>query len=244
MITSQQNNQIKQWVKLHTRKEREKTGLFLVEGFHLIEEAFKSDWVIEQVILREDVELPKIYHNLPFVTVSHAIFSHLSRTKTPQGIMAVISKQQDMAVVGNRLLLIDGVQDPGNLGTMIRTADAAGFNSIILGEGTVDVYNDKVIRATQGSLFHLNIVEKNLLAEIEKLKAAGYKVWATALNHATNYLDTPEAAKMALILGNEGAGVQEAILKMAHHVVTIPIYGKAESLNVSVAAGILMYHMR
>lgn len=244
MITSLQNAQVKQWKKLHKRKERSKTSLFLVEGFHLIEEAFQSEWLIEHIIIREDVLIPDAYQNIPFAIVNETVFLHISQTLTPQGIIAVVRKKQGMTINGDRILLIDRVQDPGNLGTMIRTADAAGFSSIVLGHGTVDVYNDKVIRATQGSLFHLDFVEGDLLDEIARLKETGFNILATALNDATNYLNIPVISKTALVLGNEGAGVQEDILKAAHHIVTIPIYGKAESLNVSVAAGILMYHLR
>lgn len=244
MITSLQNDQVKQWKKLHKRKERSKSGYFLVEGFHLIEEAFKSQWLIKEIILREETILPESYEDLPVVIVSEGVFQHLAQTETPQGIIAVIQRKEDMTVKGNKVLLIDGVQDPGNLGTMIRTADAAGFSSIILGDGTVDVYNDKVIRSTQGSLFHLEIVEGDLINEVSNLKNAGFEIWATALENATVYKEVPLTEKIALILGNEGSGVQPNIIGIADQIVTIPIYGQAESLNVSVAAGILMYHLQ
>lgn len=244
MITSLQNTQVKEWKKLHTRKERSKTGLFLIEGFHLIEEAFKSNWIIEQMITREDVIVPDVYDHLPNEIVSRAVFQNISQTETPQGIMAIVKRKKSLDTKGNKILIIDRVQDPGNLGTMIRTADAAGFNTVILGEGTVDLYNDKVIRATQGSLFHLDITEGNLRDEILSLKDNNYKVFATALEDAVNYKEVSLQEKTALILGNEGAGVQKDIIDMADHIVTIPIYGKAESLNVGIAAGILMYHLR
>lgn len=244
MITSLQNAQVKQWKKLHNRKNRSNSGEFLVEGFHLIEEAYKSKWVIEQIIIREGVAVPDEYHRLPIEIVNKAVYQHISQTETPQGISAIIKKKRSLSVMGDKMLLLDSVQDPGNLGTMIRTADAAGFNSVFLGHGTVDIYNDKVIRATQGSIFHLDIVEGNLVEEILRLKENAYEVFATALDHATNYKKVPLSKKTALVLGNEGAGVQKEILKIADHIVTIPIYGKAESLNVGIAAGILMYHLR
>lgn len=244
MITSLQNAQVKQWKKLHTRRERSNTGLFLIEGFHLIEEAFKSDWIIEQIIVREDVIVPNEYDHLPIEITSRAVLQNISQTETPQGIIAIVNEKQNVGAKGSKILLIDRVQDPGNLGTMIRTADAAGFNAVILGQGTVDLYNDKVIRATQGSIFHLNIIEGSLIEEILILKESGYKVFATALEEAVNYKEVSLSEKIALVLGNEGAGVQKDILEIADHIITIPIYGKAESLNVGIAAGILMYHLR
>lgn len=244
MITSLQNVQVKKWKKLHKRKERFKSNLFLVEGFHIIEEAYKSEWNVKEIIIREGIVLPEIYRAFSVEVVSEEVFLYLAQTETPQGIIAIIEKKQDMSVKGNRVLLIDRIQDPGNLGAMIRTADAAGFSTIILGQGTVDMFNDKVIRATQGSLFHLDIIEGNLLSEISDLKTIGFEIWATALDNATIYNDVSLSEKIALVLGNEGAGVQLDILKAANHIVTIPIYGKAESLNVSVAAGILMYYVR
>lgn len=244
MITSIQNTKVKQWKKLHMRKERSKTNRFLVEGFHLIEEAFKSDWAIEQLIIRDDINIPNLYGGLKVEVVSESVFKHISQTETPQGISAVIVKKENASSRGEKILMLDRVQNPGNLGTMIRTADAAGFDSVILGRGTVDVYNDKVIRATQGSLFHLDIKEGNLREEISLLLDEGYEVFATALENAVNYKEITPSSKFALILGNEGTGIDEDILGSANYIVTIPIYGRAESLNVSVAAGILMYHLR
>src|SRR5699024_7948525 len=147
-------------------------------------------------------------------------------------------------VLNEHLLLVDAIQDPGNLGTIIRTADAVGMSQIILGTGTVDVYNDKVIRASQGSIFHIPIKQAPLLNIIKELKRSNYTIWASALQNAINYRDAEREKKIALIVGNEGAGISEKILKEADKVVKIPIYGQAESLNVSVAAGILMYQMR
>lgn len=244
MITSIQNNQVKKWKKLQTRKERLKTGTFLVEGFHLIEEARKGNWEIKEVIVREDVEVPTWYDEEFAVVVNDTVFQHIAQTNTPQGIIAVIEMKKHSNFTGNQVILIDRIQDPGNLGTIIRTADAAGFSAVILGKGTVDLYNDKVIRATQGSLFHIPIFQSDLLEEMEELKKAGFSIWATALKHSKIYTEIPTPKKTALILGNEGAGIEENILQAADSIVKIPIYGKAESLNVSIAAGILMYHIK
>src|SRR5690625_1891927 len=158
MITSVQNNKVKTWRKLHKRKERMNTKTFLVEGYHLIEEAWKSDWDIHEIIIEQGSEVPEWCGNFPIIEVSDAVFSHIAQTKTPQGIAAVIEMKQSTVITGNYVLLIDAIQDPGNLGTIIRTADAAGFDAVCMGEGTGARYNDKVIRATQGSLCHIQSI--------------------------------------------------------------------------------------
>lgn len=243
MITSTQNSHVKRWRKLQTRKERRKTGTFLVEGFHLIEEAKASNWEIKEVIIREGVDIPSWCEEKLVIFVNDIVFQHIAQTNTPQGLIAVIGMKQHSNFNGNQVVLIDRIQDPGNLGTIIRTADAAGFSAVILGKGTVDLYNNKVIRATQGSLFHIPIIQCDLLEEISKLKQSGFTIWATALQGAKMYTEISNSQKTALILGNEGAGIDEDILQAADSIVKIPIYGKAESLNVSIAAGILMYYL-
>lgn len=244
MITSINNNRVKQWKKLHTRKERSRSNTFLIEGDHLVEEALNSGWDIKEIILRDGIESPIEHPHIEPVIVSEEVFQHIAQTETPQGIMAVIHRKDNLTIEGNQVLMVDQVQDPGNLGTMIRTADAAGFSAIIVGEGTVDVFNDKVIRATQGSLFHIPIIQANLRDQIQRLKQDGYTIWATALEKAKTYDQIDVTEKIAVIVGNEGAGIQSNILHEADEIVKIPIYGKAESLNVSIAAAILMYYIQ
>lgn len=244
MITSVKNEKVKAWRKLHKKKYRSERGTFLIEGFHLLEEAWKSNWTVIEIIVQEGVELPEWCSDYPVETVSSYVFQDISQTITPQGIAAEIKIDKPKTQSGDYLLLIDSIQDPGNLGTMIRTADAAGFEGITLGNNTVDLFNEKVIRATQGSLFHIPIVQADLITEINRLKKNDYDVWATALHNAKVYTNTEVNEKVALIVGNEGAGVRDELLEIADTIVTIPIYGKAESLNVSVAAGILMYYIK
>ena len=244
MITSIQNSKVKTWRKLHKRKERMNTKTFLVEGYHLIEEAWKSDWNIHEIIVEQGSEVPEWCGNFPVVEVNDVVFSHIAQTKTPQGIAAVIEMKQTTVITGNYVLLIDAIQDPGNLGTIIRTADAAGFDAVCIGGETVDLYNDKVIRATQGSLFHIPIIQTNLPEQVARLKTEGFNIWATALKNAKIYHQIEVDEKVAIIVGNEGAGIQTSLLQAADTIVTIPIYGQAESLNVSVAAGILMYYVK
>ena len=244
LITSLTNGKVKAWRKLHKRKGRKEQQMFLIEGSHLVEEAWKSDQEIVEIIAEEDVSIPVWGDNFLVERVSKQVFTHISQTTTPQGIAAIIKMRPVTTITGNQLVMLDAIQDPGNLGTIIRTADAAGIDAVILGRGTVDLYNDKVIRATQGSLFHIPVYEADLIEEIPSLKERGYEIWATALEGATYYHEVKTPEKVGLILGNEGAGVQQELLRQAAKRVKIPIYGKAESLNVSVAAGILMYHLK
>lgn len=244
MITSLTNEKVKTWRKLHKRKGRNENNAFLVEGLHLVEEAWKSGASITEIIAVESVELPDWIDNLPIERVSKQVFDHISQTATPQGIAAVIKIQTTERILGNQLIITDAIQDPGNLGTIIRTADAAGMDAVILGKGTVDLYNDKVVRATQGSLFHLPIYEADLDEELAVLQGKGYEIWATALQGASYFHEVETPDKVAVILGNEGAGVEQRFIDKADKRIKIPIYGKAESLNVSVAAGILMYHLK
>lgn len=246
MISSIQNKRVKQWSKLHTKKERMRTNSFIIEGFHAIEEAIKSKWQIKEVIVAEDITVPDWCEGLSMQKVNQQVFQHVAQTKTPQGIAAVVEmKEQTIDVKSiDSLLLIDAVQDPGNLGTLIRTADAAGFSAIYIGEGTVDIYNDKVIRATQGSIFHIPVISTNLHQKTPLLIEEGFDVWAGDLQGASYYTDVDMKQKVALIVGNEGAGIQDSLLSLANTKVKIPIYGQAESLNVSVAAGILMYKIK
>src|SRR5699024_1550997 len=177
-------------------------------------------------------------------TVTKKVFEYFSNTEHPQGIAAVV-KMKPLEIKRNSpVLLIDEIRDPGNLGTIIRTADAAGFKTIILGEGTVDLYNDKVIRATQGCIFHIHIMEGNLSREIVNLQKEDFQVWASALSKAVAYDTVRVTEKVALIIGNEGRGIDRSLIDMADRRVKIPIYGKAESLNAGVAAGILMYYIK
>ncbi|WP_163970179.1 TrmH family RNA methyltransferase [Oceanobacillus halotolerans] len=244
MITSVQNEKIKKWKKLLKRKGRLETNTFLVEGFHLLEEAWKSKWEIEDIIVQEDVSLPNWCQEYKVTTVSNNVLQALSQTKSPQGVVAVIRMQTNQTVTGPHIVLIDAIQDPGNLGTIIRTADAAGFNGVILGHDTVDIYNSKVIRATQGSIFHIPVFYTNLLDQIQDLKHKGYQIWATALKDAQAYQEVSVGEKVAILVGNEGNGVHSSLIDAATVNVNIPIYGEAESLNVSIAAGILIYHVK
>jgi TrmH family RNA methyltransferase len=245
-IDSLQNPRAKQWKKLHTKKERDKTGLFLAEGFHLAEEALKAN-AVRELIVSENIDIPVTWDvgDAELYSVSDAVMKALSETETPQGIIAVCEKREgDVKLQNGKVLLLDGIQDPGNLGTIIRTADAAGLDAVIIGEGTVDVYNSKVLRSTQGSVFHLPILKGKLEEWIADIKAQGVPVYGTALQQAVPYQEVKPADSFAFIVGNEGNGVRKELLALCDQNLYIPIYGQAESLNVAVAAGILMYYLQ
>jgi TrmH family RNA methyltransferase len=247
-IQSVKNPQVKQWKKLLTKKERDKTSTFLIEGFHLVEEALKNREQIIEIIVSEKIELsPRLdFGSTPITVVTEEIMKELSDTETPQGIFAVCHQKTDSKHIeeAKTLLLIDAVQDPGNLGTMIRTADAAGIDAIVVGHGSVDIFNSKVLRSAQGSHFHLPIVRGNLEEWMENLKKRNIPVYGTALEHAKTYTDIEPQESFALIVGNEGSGMSKEILDQTSLNLYIPIYGKSESLNVAVAAGILLYYLK
>lgn len=247
-IQSVKNPQVKQWKKLLTKKERDKTGTFLIEGFHLIEEALKQREQIVEIIVSDKIELPPRldFGSNSITTVTDEISKELSDTETPQGIYAVCRETVDQTYVekAKSLLLIDAVQDPGNLGTMIRTADAAGIDAVIVGHGSVDIYNSKVLRSAQGSHFHLPIVRGNLEEWIETLKKRNIPVYGTALENAKTYTEIAPQEEFALIVGNEGSGMNKDLLAKTTSNLYIPIYGQSESLNVAVAAGILLYYLK
>jgi TrmH family RNA methyltransferase len=244
-IESVQNQKVKQWRKLHTKKERETTNAFLIEGLHLVEEALKDKSVIKELIISEETSLPSHWNvdDLSITYVTKEIMKAISETESPQGAAAVCAQsEQQEIVLWKKVVLIDAIQDPGNLGTIIRTADAAGMDGVILGDGTVDVYNSKVIRSSQGSIFHIPIVKRKLNEAISELQQYKVSIYGTSLQNGVDYRKTEAADSFALLIGNEGSGVTKELLMLTDQNLYIPIYGKAESLNAGIAAGILLYH--
>ncbi|MED1748283.1 MULTISPECIES: TrmH family RNA methyltransferase [Bacillus] len=243
-IESAKNASIKQWKKLHTKKERTKTGLFLVEGKHLVEEALKSGIVKELMVTSPDMLRSDIKPDIELYELSEEAFSAMTETETPQHIAAICTLPVFEEKKYERILLLDAVQDPGNLGTLIRTADAAGLDAVILGEGTVDAFNGKTLRSAQGSHFHLPILKQTLQQAIPAFKEQGIPVYGSALKDAKEYRNIAAEGPFALIVGNEGAGIDPEILQMTDQNLYVPMYGQAESLNVAVAAAVLVYHLR
>lgn len=246
-IESTQNALVKYWRKLVlTRKERDKSGEFFVEGFHLVEEALKNDGAILALIVRDDIEIPSNWNveGVHLVEVTNAVAKEFAETEHSQGIYAHCRQpehSEDKYSSWRKVLLIDSVQDPGNVGTMIRTADAAGLDAVILGKGTADPYNPKTVRSAQGSHFNIPVVRDDLLEWVHWAKTADIPVLGTGLENAITHTEVEITSEFALIVGNEGSGVDQELLVQCDQTVMIPLYGKAESLNVAVATGILLY---
>lgn len=246
MITSKQNPKMKELRKLTKAKERHRQGKYLIEGEHLVEEALNAGIKIANIIVTEHYyRSHKQQLNDPsVVVVSEDVFKSLSSLPSPQGVMAVLPIENDLLpdVATGKWLLLDGVQDPGNVGTLIRTADAAGYQGVIIGEGTADIYQPKVLRSMQGSHFHLPIISIELIAALDWFYHNDVPVYGTALDAtALPYYELPKSDHLAIIMGNEGQGIQQELLAKTTRNLYIPMPGKAESLNVGVAAGIILF---
>lgn len=236
-ISSVNNSFIKEVNSLKIKKYRDKLHLFLVEGYHLVEEAIKKGIVKTLIIIDDSDEI----EGIETIKVSLEVMNKISDTKNSQNIIALCHKLQEIEDYKSNYLLLDRLQDPGNIGTLIRSALAFGFNNIVLSDGGVDLYNEKLIRASQGMLFHVNIITKPLNLMINDLKTNGYKILGTSVNgnkYISNY-DT----KIALILGNEGSGVSDEVNDMCDEYLTIETSTSVESLNVAVAGSIIMHDL-
>lgn len=236
---------------INQKNYRKRKGLFIIEGLRATQEAINSDYTVEFVVLSDDFvkrygEKFHGFRDVKVYEVPQKLFRTLSDTKTPQGIMAVVRmKKFEIANLceGNFLVVaLDGIKDPGNMGAIIRTADAAGATGILAGKGCVDLYNPKVIRSTMGSIFHLPVMEEiDLRWALKELSKKGAKIIITSLDAKKSYLDTDYKIPVVIVFGSEAEGVSKEILDMPSEQVKIPIPGRAESLNVAVACGILLY---
>ncbi len=238
LYTSLENKKIKDMKKLNTKKYRDKTGLFLVEGEHLVLEAYKTGY-LKELILEQDALLPL---NVPISYVTNDILHTITELETPPHIMAICQKKESEHL-GNHILMLDDIQDPGNLGTIIRSAVAFHIDTIILGLGCADLYNSKTIRASQGMLFHINILRQDLKECIEQLKQKDYHIMGTKVTHGKNIKDVAKTEKSVIIMGNEGNGVSEEILDLCDTYLYIPCNEVCESLNVGVATSIILYEL-
>lgn len=241
LITSLENDKIKKYIKLKEKKYRDLYNMFLVEGEHLVVEAFRCG-LLEEILIEQD-EVTLIDSEITYVTKE--ILAKLSSLETPSHIIGVCKKKEEATELGNKLLLLDRVQDPGNLGTIIRSSKAFGIDTIVLGEGCCDLYNEKVIRSTQGIGFHINIVSRNLVDVINELKEKDIPVLGTRVEFGEDIrtLTNRDKEKYALIMGNEGRGVDRDILDMCDKYIYIELDSKVESLNVAIAASILLYEL-
>jgi RNA methyltransferase, TrmH family len=249
-LTSVKNTRVKEWKKLQTHKGRKKTGHYLLEGWHLVNEALMAGRGVHELIgTKEELEAhPDIVARFEQVySVTPAILAAVTETVTPQGIMAV-ADLPDLHRIPSTMkgawLFLDRVQDPGNVGTMVRTADAAGFSGVVAGDGSADFFSPKVIRSMQGSQFHLDLYEGDLAKWFEDAKQAGLPVYGTQLNpEAKDFRTVQPKTGFVLVMGNEGRGMSSDLLSQTMANLYIPMRGQAESLNVAVSAGILMFEL-
>ncbi|WEV44812.1 RNA methyltransferase [Streptococcaceae bacterium ESL0687] len=239
IIKSKDNKAVKAARKLLQKKHRKDS--YLIEGFHLYEEAKKAHAQIEDVFVLENY-----YEDYPEASlVSEEVLKSITDSKSPQGLVAVV-KKDDLSLDNlsdlKRVLVLDGVQDPGNVGTLIRTADAAGYDAVFLSKDCADLYSPKVLRSMQGSNFHLPIFSMELASIYSFLKGKGSKLLVTSLEKdSVSYKDLDFTGNFALVLGNEGQGVSSFSKEQADYIVHIDMPGQAESLNVAVAGGILIF---
>lgn len=254
-ITSSSNPIIKEIKTLHRKRERWTKRLFIAEGIKMVEEIVDKGYEAKYLIYTESLfdikggkELyEKIKHLKNLIIIPEKLFAEITDVETPQGIMAILPFREislnDILVKENPfIILLDRVQDPGNLGTIIRTADAFGVNGIIVSEGSVDVYNPKVVRATMGSLFRMSICHTDdSISTIKELKNRGINIYSTSLQGNRFIHEVDFRLPSLLIIGNESRGVSNELLDMADMLVKIPMVGGAESLNAAVASSIIMY---
>lgn len=243
-ITSLKNQKVTTWKSLKDRKGRRETGCFLVEGRKMVEEALASAFPVEAVLVDADrmgeFTLPG---NLPVYTMPGHVLAAVCDTKTPQGIAAVVH-MAEVEMTGKRFVAMDGVQDPGNVGTIIRTADAAGFEGVILSAQCADVFSPKVLRATMGSIFRMGVrVTDDLPGLLAGMVQEGASVLSSQLDGEPFYQRSPLEERFVLVIGSEGNGVTDEVKAVATHQVKLPMRGGAESLNAAVAAGIMMYEL-
>ena len=236
LITSLDNKSIKNVIKLRNKKYRDLENEFVVDIINVIKEAKKEN-LLQELYVKEDT---KIDIDFDYTYVSEDVFNKIKEVSTTN-VIGVINKPKEGILKGSKYILLDGISDPGNLGTIIRSALAFNIDTLVLGDNTVDLYNDKVIRATEGAIFRLNIVKMNLIECIEKLKEKNIKVYGTNVVNGTDIKNIKEE-KAAIIMGNEGNGLSKEIKDLNLDNIYIKT-NNVESLNVGVATSIIMYEL-
>lgn len=239
IITSLENKKIKDLVKLQSKKYRDNTNTFLVEGYHLVEEAYKAGIVKEIFALDGN----SIKFDVPITYVSNEVMKKISTTDAVIDVIALCEKLNGNEIIGNKILLLDDIQDPGNLGTIIRSSVAFNVDTIILSFNTVDLYNSKVLRSTQGMFCHINIITMDLVEAITEIKSRNIPIYGTNVNNGIDVRSLNDTSSYALVMGNEGNGVKVNIQNMCDKNLYISMNDKAESLNVGVACSILLYEL-
>lgn len=238
LYSSIDNSKIKDLKKLHNKKYRDKKGLFLVEGRHLVLEAYKTGY-LKELLLEENEILP-----LDVMTyyMTNNVKNYLSELETPTNVIGICEKKEGI-IKGNRIVYLDCIQDPGNLGTIIRSCVAFNVDTLVLSRDCVDLYNSKVIRASQGLVFHLNIVIADINEFGPKLKDENYKIYGTKVTHGKSLKTIEKVSKFVIIMGNEGNGISELSSELCDEFIYIDMNDRCESLNVGVATSIILYEL-
>ena len=252
IITSKDNEIIKNIRKLKEKKYRDANNEYLIEGIKLIKEAVEEKAKIKLIVVCEesiedgDIDQKLLYEIAKYdcIYVNKKVFSILTDVQNPQGILAVIEKKNNEENINYKediIVVLDGIQDPGNLGTILRTIDSVGLSQVIVSKETADSYNPKVVRSTMGAIFRVNLIEsEDLLQTLKNLKKHKYKIMATSLETNNSIYDV-EYNKKVIVIGNEANGVSKNVLEYADEKIKIPMLGKTESLNASVATSIILY---
>ena len=252
VISSKENEFVKHVKKLKEKKQRDIYNEYIIEGIKLIKEALQEKASIKQIIICEECEkneeIPKdlMYEIAKYecIYVTEKVFKTITEVKTPQGILAIIEKNKknkEIDYTQEVIVALDNIQDPGNLGTILRTIDSVGLNQLLISKETADVYNPKVIRSTMGAIFRVNVIEcEDLEDTLKQLKKKKYNIITTSLQTDNSIYDI-NYNKSVIIIGNEANGVRKEIQEIANKKVKIPMQGKTESLNASVATGIILY---
>ncbi|MGB9664465.1 MAG: TrmH family RNA methyltransferase [Ignavibacteria bacterium] len=247
---------LKEISKLKLKKYRDETQTFIIETEKVLDEAINSDWKVKEIYLtKNNIHLFHKYSELKqrdelkFFELSENEFKKISNEVTPPGVAALVEKKSFnfrslFSLRKNLILLFEKISDPGNLGTILRTADWFGFQSIVLSKESVEFTNPKVVRASMGSIFHLNIYDEVVLDEfLIQSKKAGYTIVGTTTNgKSITRFSIPE--KVVVIFGNESKGISQKILSECSEVISIPSIGKAESLNLAISTSIILYELR
>ena len=236
LITSVNNDRVKELVKLKDKKYRDNNGLFFVEGYDIVLEAYKNNCIKELYVLDGtlvDMDVPVTY-------VSYDVMKKISDMDSISEYYAVCNKKSELEL-GNRIIILDGIQDPGNLGTIIRSSVAFNFDTVVLSKNTVDLYNPKVIRSTKGMLFNKNIIVRELSEFMMEL--SDYLIYGTDVISGDNVKNINKVSKLALVIGNEGRGISDNVRDLCNKFIYIPMSDDCESLNAGVAASILMYEV-
>jgi TrmH family RNA methyltransferase len=254
-ITSSQNHIIKEIRALSNKKYREEKKLYFIEGIRFVEEALKENMEFDKILISEKFADSKggqefcskiMLSGYDTYLLSEKLFKDVSETESPQGILAVLkTSQYDLNGIikdKNFILILESLQDPGNMGTIIRTADAAGITGIVMSKGCVDIYNPKVLRSTMGSVFRVPFcICEDISDTIKLIRSKGIKVYAAHLKGKVDYFEADLKENIAIIVGNEANGISDTTAESSDMLLRIPMFGRIESLNASVAASLLMY---